>query len=59
VPLARRPGAPSLARRGTPDTPTLRYQLLCVLVWLRLDLPHQAIAVLYGVERSTVPGRPD
>jgi hypothetical protein len=28
------------------------------LVWPRLDLPHQAIAVLYGVERSTVPGGP-
>jgi hypothetical protein len=39
---------------GHPETLTLRDRLLCTLVWLRLDLPHQAIAVLYGVERSTV-----
>lgn len=39
---------------GHPETLTLRDRLLCTLVWLRLALPHQAIAVLYGVERSTV-----
>lgn len=39
---------------GHPETLTLRDRLLCTLVWLRLALPHQAIAVLYGVERSMV-----
>jgi hypothetical protein len=28
--------------------------VLVTLAWLRLALPHQALAVLYGVERSTV-----
>jgi DDE superfamily endonuclease len=33
---------------------TLRDRVLCTLAWLRLALPHQALAVLYGVDRSTV-----
>jgi hypothetical protein len=39
---------------GHPQTLTLRDRVLCTLAWLRLALPHQALAVLYGVERSTV-----
>jgi DDE superfamily endonuclease/Helix-turn-helix of DDE superfamily endonuclease len=39
---------------GHPQTLTLRDRLLCTLAWLRLGLPHQALAVLYGVDRSTV-----
>jgi DDE superfamily endonuclease/Helix-turn-helix of DDE superfamily endonuclease len=39
---------------GHPETLTLRDRLLCTLAWLRLGLPHQALAVLYGVQRSTV-----
>ena len=39
---------------GHPETLTLRDRLLCTLAWLRLALPHQALAVLYGVERSTI-----
>ena len=33
---------------------TLRDRVLCTLAWLRLALPHQALAVLYGVDRSTI-----
>jgi DDE superfamily endonuclease len=39
---------------GHPETLTLRDRLLVTLAWLRLALPHQALAVLYGVNRSTV-----
>jgi hypothetical protein len=39
---------------GHPETLTLRDRLLCTLAWLRLALPHQALALLYGVDRSTV-----
>ena len=39
---------------GHPETLTLRDRLLATLAWLRLALPHQAIAVLYGVDRSTI-----
>jgi len=39
---------------GHPATLTLRDRLLVTLAWLRLALPHQALAVLYGVDRSTV-----
>jgi hypothetical protein len=39
---------------GHPQTLTLRDRLLVTLAWLRLALPHQALAVLYGVDRSTV-----
>lgn len=39
---------------GHPETLTLRDRVLCTLAWLRLALPHQALALLYGVERSTV-----
>jgi hypothetical protein len=39
---------------GHPQTLTLRDRVLCTLAWLRLALPHQALAVLYGVERSTI-----
>jgi hypothetical protein len=39
---------------GHPVSLTLRDRLLCTLAWLRLGLPQQAIAVLYGVDRSTV-----
>jgi DDE superfamily endonuclease len=39
---------------GHPETLTLRDRLLCTLAWLRLALPHQALAVLFGVERSTI-----
>jgi hypothetical protein len=39
---------------GHPETLTLRDRLLVTLAWLRLALPHQAIAVLFGVDRSTV-----
>jgi hypothetical protein len=39
---------------GHPETLTLRDRLLCTLAWLRLGLPHQALAVLHGVQRSTV-----
>jgi hypothetical protein len=44
----RRPGA------GHPETLTLRDRLLATLAWLRLALPHQAIALLFGVDRSTI-----
>lgn len=33
---------------------SLRDRILCALAWLRLALPHAALAVLYGVHRSTV-----
>ena len=33
---------------------TLRDRVLVTLAWLRLALPHQAIAILYGVDRSTI-----
>jgi hypothetical protein len=39
---------------GHPPTLTLRDRLLCTLVWLRLGLSHQCLAILYGVDRSTV-----
>jgi hypothetical protein len=39
---------------GHPQTLTLRDRLLATLAWLRLALPHQAIAVLFGVDRSTI-----
>jgi hypothetical protein len=39
---------------GHPETLTLRDRLLCTLAWLRLGLPHQALAVLNGVQRCTV-----
>jgi hypothetical protein len=39
---------------GPPQTLTLRDRVLCTLAWLRLTLPHQALAVLYGVDRSTI-----
>jgi hypothetical protein len=44
----RRPGA------GHPETLTLRDRLLLTLAWLRLALPHQALGLLHGVDRSTV-----
>ena len=39
---------------GHPPTLTFRDRLLCTLVWLRLGLSHQCLAILYGVDRSTV-----
>lgn len=39
---------------GHPQTLTLRDRVLVSLAWLRLALPHQALAVWYGVDRSTV-----
>ena len=39
---------------GHPPTLSLRDRLLVTLAWLRLALPHQALAVLYGVDRSTI-----
>lgn len=39
---------------GHPETLALRDRVLVTLAWLRLALPHQALAVLYGVDRSTV-----
>jgi hypothetical protein len=39
---------------GHPETLTLRDRLLLTLAWLRLALPHQALGLLYGVDRSTV-----
>lgn len=39
---------------GHPEILTLRDRLLCTLVWLRLGLPQQCLAILYGVDRSTV-----
>jgi hypothetical protein len=39
---------------GPRETLTLRDRVLVTLAWLRLALPHQAIAVLYGVDRSTI-----
>ena len=44
----RYPGA------GHPETLALRDRVLLTLAWLRLALPHQALAVLYGVDRSTI-----
>jgi DDE superfamily endonuclease/Helix-turn-helix of DDE superfamily endonuclease len=41
---------------GHPPTLTLRDRLLVTLAWLRLAMPHEALAVLYGVDRSTVSG---
>jgi hypothetical protein len=46
----RLPGA------GHPQTLTLPDRVLCALVWLRLALPHQALELIYGVDRSTVSG---
>lgn len=39
---------------GRPETLTLRDRLLLTLTWLRLALPHQALGLIYGVDRSTV-----
>jgi hypothetical protein len=39
---------------GHPETLTLRDRLLLTLAWMRLALPHQALGLLYGVDRSTV-----
>ncbi|WBC14900.1 transposase [Micromonospora sp. WMMA1998] len=39
---------------GAPETLTLRDRLLVTLAWLRLAMPHEALALLYGVDRSTV-----
>jgi hypothetical protein len=39
---------------GRRATLTLRDRVLVTLAWLRLALPHQALAVLYGVDRSTI-----
>jgi hypothetical protein len=39
---------------GRPETLTLRDRVLVTLAWLRLALPHEAIAVWYGVDRSTI-----
>jgi hypothetical protein len=39
---------------GHPETLTLRDRLLVTLAWLRLALPHQALALLYHVDRSTI-----
>lgn len=44
----RYPGA------GHPETLTLRDRVLVTLAWLRLALPHQALALWYGVDRSTI-----
>src|SRR5262249_37827305 len=44
----RYPGA------GHPPTLTLRDRVLVTLAWLRLALPHQALAVPCGVDRSTI-----
>ncbi len=63
--LRRRPGGRLHRRRGDrdrqrwpgaghPETLTLRDRLLLTLTWLRLALPHQALGLLYGVDRSTV-----
>jgi hypothetical protein len=41
---------------GHPPTLTLRDRLLVTLAWLRLAMPHEALALLYGVDRSTVSG---
>jgi DDE superfamily endonuclease/Helix-turn-helix of DDE superfamily endonuclease len=41
---------------GHPETLTLRDRLLVTLAWLRLAMPHEALALLYGVDRSTVSG---
>jgi hypothetical protein len=46
----RLPGA------GRPQTLTLPDRVLCALAWLRIALPHQALAAIYGVDRSTVSG---
>jgi hypothetical protein len=32
----------------------VRDRVLVTLAWLRLALPHQALAVLYSVDRSTI-----
>ena len=55
--LHRRRGGRSRRRwsgGGRRATLTLRDRVLVTLAWLRLALPHQALAVLYGVDRSTV-----
>jgi len=39
---------------GHPETLTLHDRALCTLAWLRLAQPHQALAVLYRVQRSTI-----
>jgi Helix-turn-helix of DDE superfamily endonuclease len=38
----------------TGETLPLRDRLLLTLAWLRLALPHEALGLLYGVDRSTV-----
>jgi hypothetical protein len=55
--LHRRRGARDRHRwpgAGHPETLTLRDRLLLTLAWLRLALPHEALALLYSVDRSTV-----
>jgi hypothetical protein len=44
----RYPGA------GHPETLALRDRVLVTLAWLRLAMPQQALAVWYGVDRSTI-----
>jgi hypothetical protein len=39
---------------GRRETLTLRDRILVTLVWLRLALPHEALALWYGVDRSTI-----
>ncbi|GAB3328371.1 hypothetical protein GCM10027452_00110 [Micromonospora halotolerans] len=36
---------------GHPETLTLRDRVLVTLAWLRLALPHQALALWFGVDR--------
>jgi hypothetical protein len=42
------------ARAGPKQRPVFFGRVLVTLVCLRFQLPHQALAVLYGVGRSTI-----
>src|SRR5829696_8615514 len=54
--LARRRGHGRRRAAGAGPKPRLAFcdRVLVTLVVLRLQLPHQALAVLYGVDRSSI-----
>jgi len=56
--LHRRRGRDRQRRAGAghPATLSLRDRVLVTVAWLRLGIPHAALAALYGVDRSTISG---
>src|SRR6266508_767446 len=53
-PAAPRPPTPACRRPGPHHQLVFCDRVLATLVVLRFQLPHQALAVLYGVDRSTI-----